>query len=141
MTHSFPTRHSSALGAALGLELGYALIGLVDERKGAPLMTRITGIRRQLSRELGFVIPLVRVRDNLALGPNSYRITVAGVICAEDEIWPEDLLALDSGDLLDRIPGKAVKAPTFGLDAVWINPAQRADAVVAGYTEIGRAHV
>src|SRR3546814_4482097 len=88
MTHSFPTRHSSALGAALGLELGYALIGLVDERKGAPLMTRITGIRRQLSRELGFVIPLVRVRDNLALGPNSYRITVAGVICAEDEIWP-----------------------------------------------------
>src|SRR3546814_13640174 len=69
-------------GAALGLELGYALIGLVDERKGAPLMTRITGIRRQLSRELGFVIPLVRVRDNLALGPNSYRITVAGLICA-----------------------------------------------------------
>src|SRR3546814_8121366 len=66
-------------GAALGLELGYALIGLVDERKGAPLMTRITGIRRQLSRELGFVIPLVRVRDNLALGPHSYRITVAEI--------------------------------------------------------------
>src|SRR3546814_8455106 len=88
-------------------DLGYALIGLVDERKGAPLMTRITGIRRQLSRELGFVIPLVRVRDNLALGPNSYRITVAGVICAEDEIWPKDLLALDSGDLLDRKIGRA----------------------------------
>src|SRR3546814_726669 len=104
-------------------------------------MTRITGIRRQLSRELGFVIPLVRVRDNLALGPNSYRITVAGVICAEDEIWPEDLLALDSGDLLDRIPGKAVKDPTFGLDAVWINPAQRADAVVAGYTVVDPATV
>ncbi|MFC7499893.1 flagellar biosynthesis protein FlhA [Enterovirga sp. GCM10030262] len=123
-------------GAALGLELGYALIGLVDERKGAPLMTRITGIRRQLSRELGFVVPLVRVRDNLALGPNSYRITVAGVICAEDEIWPEDLLALDSGDLLERIEGKIVKDPTFGLDAVWINPSRRADAVVAGYTVV-----
>ena len=71
------------------------LIGLVDERKGAPLMARITGIRRQLSRELGFVIPLVRVRDNLALGPNSYRIIVSGVIAAEDEIWPEDLICLD----------------------------------------------
>jgi flagellar biosynthesis protein FlhA len=69
-------------GAALGLELGYGLIGLVDERKGAPLMARITGIRRQLSRELGFVVPLVRVRDNLALGPNQYRIIVAGVIAA-----------------------------------------------------------
>src|SRR3546814_15869340 len=102
-------------GAALGLELGYALIGLVDERKGAPLMTRITGIRRQLSRELGFVIPLVRVRDNLALGPNSYRITVAGVICAEAEIYPEDLLALDPGPLLARIPGTAVRDRTFGL--------------------------
>src|SRR3546814_19363817 len=95
------------------------------ERPGATVMTRITVIRRRLSRELGFVIPLWRGRDNLALGPNSYRITVAGVICAEDEIWPEDLLALDSGDLLDRIPGKAVKDPTFGLDAVWINPAPR----------------
>jgi flagellar biosynthesis protein FlhA len=94
-------------GAALGLELGYGLISLVDERKGAPLMARITGIRRQLSRELGFVVPLVRVRDNLALGPNSYRITVAGVIAAEDEIWPEDLLALDSGDILTPMEGRA----------------------------------
>src|SRR6185437_577711 len=94
--------------------------GLVDERKNAPLMARITGIRRQLSRQLGFVIPLVRVRDNLALGPNAYRIIVAGVICAEDEIWPEDLLALDSGDILQPVEGRRVKDPTFGLDAVWI---------------------
>jgi flagellar biosynthesis protein FlhA len=128
-------------GAALGLELGYGLVGLVDERKGAPLMARITGIRRQLSRELGFVVPLVRVRDNLALGPNSYRIVVSGVICAEDEIWPEELLALDSGDVLERVPGRAVKDPTFGLDAVWIAPERRADAVVAGYTVVDPATV
>src|SRR3954454_3287830 len=121
-------------GAALGLELGYGLVGLVDERKGAPLMGRITGIRRQLSRELGFVIPLVRVRDNLALGPNSYRIIVSGVICAEDESWPEDLLALDSGDIIDPVHGRAVMDATFGLDAVWISPDKRAEAVVAGYT-------
>jgi flagellar biosynthesis protein FlhA len=128
-------------GAALGLELGYGLIGLVDERKGAPLMARITGIRRQLSRELGFVVPLVRVRDNLALGPNQYRIIVAGVIAAEDEIWPEDLLALDSGDILSPVSGRRVKDPTFGLDAVWIAPEARAEAVVAGYTVVDPATV
>ncbi|PZU11561.1 flagellar biosynthesis protein FlhA [Sphingomonas sp.] len=123
-------------GAALSLELGYGLIGLVDERKGAPLMARITGIRRQLSRELGFVVPLVRVRDNLALGPNNYRISVAGVVVGEDECWPDDLLALDSGDLQGTVDGRAVKDPSFGLDAIWIRPEQRAAAVVAGYTVV-----
>src|SRR6187402_1031588 len=128
-------------GAALSLELGYGLISLVDERKGAPLMARITGIRRQLSRELGFVVPLVRVRDNLALGPNSYRITVAGVVVGEDECWPDDLLALDSGELISRVEGRTVKDPSFGLDAVWIRPEQRSDAVVAGYTVVDGATV
>ena len=127
--------------AALGLELGFALVGLVDERKGAPLMTRITGIRRQLSRELGFVVPMVRVRDELTLSPNSYRITVAGVVAAEDEIWPDDLLALDSGDLIERVDGRQVKDPTFGLDAVWIAASRRAEAVVAGYTVVDPATV
>ncbi|HWI87256.1 MAG TPA: flagellar biosynthesis protein FlhA [Sphingomonas sp.] len=128
-------------GAALSLELGYGLISLVDERKGAPLMARITGIRRQLSRELGFVVPLVRVRDNLSLGPNAYRITVAGVVVGEDECWPEDLLALDSGELISRIEGRTAKDPSFGLDAVWIRPEQRNDAVVAGYTVVDAATV
>ncbi|MBK5264632.1 MAG: flagellar biosynthesis protein FlhA, partial [Alphaproteobacteria bacterium] len=123
-------------GATLGLEIGYGLIGLVDERKGAPLMARITGIRRQLSRELGFVVPMVRVKDNLALEPNCYRITIAGVIVGEDEIWPEDLLALDSGDLENEIPGRKAKDPTFGLDAVWIPKDKRSEAVVAGYTVV-----
>jgi flagellar biosynthesis protein FlhA len=127
--------------AALGLEMGFGLIGLVDERKGAPLMVRITGIRRQLSRELGFVVPMVRVRDDMALAPNSYRISVAGVVVAEDEVWPEELLALDSGDLLERVDGRQCKDPTFGLDAVWIQPGQRAEAVVAGYTVVDPATV
>jgi len=127
--------------AALSLELGFGLIGLVDERKGAPLMARITGIRRQLSRELGFVVPIVRVRDELSLSPNTYRISVHGVVVGEDEVWPDDLLALDSGDLLDRVPGRQVKDPTFGLDAVWIEPSQRAEAVVAGYTVVDPATV
>jgi flagellar biosynthesis protein FlhA len=123
-------------GAVLGLEIGYGLINLVDERKDAPLIGRITGIRRQLSRELGFVVPMIRVKDNLALGANQYRITVAGVVVGEDEIWPDDLLALDSGDLTQVVVGRPATDPTFGLEAVWINPAQRSEAVVAGYTVV-----
>ena len=128
-------------GAALSLELGYGLVALVDERKGAPLMARITGIRRQLSRELGFMVPLVRVRDNLSLGPNSYRITVAGVVVGEDECWPDDLLALDSGELISTVEGRKVRDPSFGLEAVWIRPEQRNEAVVAGYTVVDGATV
>ncbi len=123
-------------GAAISLDLGFALVGLVDERKGAPLMTRITGIRRQLSRDLGFVVPMVRVRDDMALAPNAYRIAIAGVVVAEDECWPEDLLALDAGDCIADIDGRAVKDPSFGLDAWWIPPARRADAVASGYTVV-----
>ena len=123
-------------GAVLGLEIGYGLIGLVDERKNAPLMARITGIRRQLSRELGFVMPMVRVKDNLALEPNAYRITIAGAIVGEDEVWPDDLLALDSGALDGEVSGRKTKDPTFGLDAVWIAEGQRSEAVIAGYTVV-----
>jgi flagellar biosynthesis protein FlhA len=122
--------------AALSLDIGYALVGLVDERKGAPLMARITGIRRQLSRELGFVVPLVRVRDELSLSPNRYRITLSGIVVGEDDIYPDDLLALDSGDIEGVIEGRAVKDPTFGLDALWISTALRSDAIVAGYTVV-----
>ncbi|SFS12853.1 flagellar biosynthesis protein FlhA [Sphingomonas jatrophae] len=128
-------------GASLSLELGYGLLGLVDERKGAPLMARITGIRRQLSRELGFVVPMVRVRDNLSLGPNAYRVTLAGVVVGEDEVWPEDLLALDSGDIIMPVDGRPVKDPSFGLDALWIGADQRSEAVIAGYTVVDPATV
>ncbi len=122
--------------APITLELGYALIDMVDDRKGAPLMTRITGIRRQLSRELGFVLPLVRVKDDLSLPGNAYRISIAGVTMGEDEAWQNDLLALDSGDCLDGIQGRAVKDPSFGLDAMWITPDKRGDAVACGYTVV-----
>jgi len=122
--------------APITVELGYGLVELVDDRKGAPLMGRITGIRRQLSRELGFVLPLVKVKDNLAIEGNAYRITVAGVVMGEDMAYARDLLALDSGDCDTRLQGRTVKDPCFGLDAVWIGPDQRTDAVVAGYTVV-----
>lgn len=118
------------------LEIGYALVDLVDERKTAPLMGRITGIRRQLSRELGFVLPLVKVRDDLSLSANRYRIRISGVIVGDDQVWPHELLALDSGDCLPGIEGRSVKDPSFALDALWIAADKRADAIAAGYTVV-----
>jgi flagellar biosynthesis protein FlhA len=128
-------------GAMLGIDVGFGLVPLVDERRDAPLMRRVTGIRKQISKELGFVIPLVRIKDDMALSANSYRITIGGTIVAEDEIWPDDLLALDSGDIDTPIEGRACKDPTFGMDAVWISADKRAEAIVAGYTVVDAATV
>lgn len=123
------------------LEIGYALVALVDDRKGAPLMGRITGIRRQLSKELGFVIPPVKVSDDLSLPGNVYRISVGGVIVGEDEVFPNEMLALDSGDLVTKVTGRACKDPTFGLDALWIPRSSQNDAIAAGYTVVDPATV
>jgi len=127
--------------SACQLEVGYALIALVDERKGAPLMGRITGIRKQLSKELGFVVPPVKVTDDLSLPGNGYRISVAGVIVGEDEVYPNEMLALDSGDLVTPIQGRPCKDPTFGLDALWIPKTSQNDAIAAGYTVVDPATV
>jgi flagellar biosynthesis protein FlhA len=113
------------------LDIGYGLVPLVDERRGGPLMGRITGVRRQLSKELGFVVPQVRVRDDINLAPFTYRIIVGGVVVGEDSVSPDEVLALDTGQAVGHLPGKKVKDPTFGLDAVWI-PQADADAATGG---------
>lgn len=133
--------HEIAETAPVTLELGYALVSLVDERKGAPLMGRITAIRRQLSREFGFVLPMVKVSDDLSLPGNSYRISISGVLMGEDQAWSNELLALDSGDCLEGVTGRPVKDPSFGLDALWIAERDRTDAVAAGYTVVDPATV
>ena len=115
------------------LDIGYGLVPLVDERRGSPLMGRITGVRRQLSKELGFVVPQVRVRDDINLAPYTYRVVIGGVVVAEDQVSPDDMLALDTGQAVGTLPGNVVKDPTFGLDAVWINPADADAATGAGY--------
>ena len=115
------------------LDIGYGLVPLVDERRGGPLMSRITGVRRQLSRELGFVVPQVRVRDDINLAPFTYRILIGGVVVGEDSVSPDEMLALDTGQAVGALPGKPVKDPTFGLDAVWIAAADADAATGAGY--------
>ena len=89
----------------------------------------------------GNVLPLVKVNDDLSLPGNSYRISVAGAILGDDQVWPNDLLALDSGDCLEGITGRPCKDPSFGLDALWIEPHRRADAIAAGYTVVDAATV
>src|SRR3546814_15608257 len=81
------------------------------------------------------------VSDDLSLPGNGYRISVAGVIVGEDEVFPNEMLALDSGDLVTKVTGRACKDPTFGLDALWIPKAMQNDAIAAGYTVVDPATV
>ena len=125
-----------SMRAPLMLEVGYGLIPLVEDDGKSALVARITGIRKQASRDLGFILPAVRIRDNLSLQPNAYRITIAGVIVAEDEIVTGKMLAIQGGSSNVVLPGEQVKDPTFGLDAVWIDKNDRARAQASGYTVV-----
>ncbi|PPT92157.1 flagellar biosynthesis protein FlhA [Xanthomonas theicola] len=125
----------------LGLEVGYRLIPLVDKAQGGELMARIKGVRRKLTQDIGFLIPPVHIRDNLELPANAYRLLVHGVPVATADIHPDRELALDPGGALGRIDGIAGKDPAFGLDAIWIQPHQRAQAETMGYTVVDPATV
>ncbi len=120
-------------GMQVNLDIGYGLVPLADERRGSPLMGRITGVRRQLSKELGFVVPQVRVRDDINLAPYVYRILVNGVVVGEDTVSPDEMLALDTGQAFGDLYGKKVKDPTFGLDATWVDAGDADAATGAGY--------
>ena len=91
------------------MQLGYGLIEMVDEDTGGPLINRITGIRKQVSRALGFVVPPVRVRDDMALGANEYRIRIGQTIVGEDQIFPERKLAIPGDTTNIKISGIEVK--------------------------------
>jgi flagellar biosynthesis protein FlhA len=120
----------------IGLEVGYRLIPLVDKAQGGELMGRIKGVRKKLSEELGFLVPAVHIRDNLDLGPTSYRITVQGVPVGEAEVYPDRDLAINPGTVAGPVPGITGKDPAFGLDAVWIERARREQAQTQGYTVV-----
>ncbi|MBJ7536789.1 flagellar biosynthesis protein FlhA [Marinomonas transparens] len=120
----------------LGLEVGYRLIPLVDKTQGGELLARIKGVRRKLSQDLGFLVPSVHIRDNLDLMPNAYRVTLMGVSLAEAEVHPDKDLAIDPGQVFGVIDGIAGKDPSFGLDAVWIDPKKRDQAQTYGYTVV-----
>ncbi len=125
----------------IGLEVGYRLIPLVDKAQGGQLLSRIKGVRKKLSQELGFLIPSVHIRDNLDLNPNAYRITLMGVVLAEVEIFPERLLAINPGQVFGKIQGIETKDPAFGLDALWIEQTQKEQAQTFGFTVVDASTV
>jgi flagellar biosynthesis protein FlhA len=125
----------------IGLEVGYRLIPLVDASQGGDLLSRIKGVRKKLSQELGFLVDSVHIRDNLDLGPNNYRISIHGVNMGEGEVIPDRELAINPGQVFGEIDGISTKDPTFGLDALWIVPAQRDAAQTAGYTVVDSSTV
>jgi flagellar biosynthesis protein FlhA len=126
---------------AVGLEVGYRLIPLVDRAQGGELMGRIKGVRKKLSEELGFLVQPVHIRDNLELAPNSYRITILGAPVGESEVFPDRELAINPGQVSGPIPGSATKDPAFGLDAVWIEKSRRDQAQAQGYTVVDASSV
>ncbi|WP_144395244.1 flagellar biosynthesis protein FlhA [Pleionea sediminis] len=125
----------------IGLEVGYRLIPLVDQSQDGKLMGRVKGVRKKLSQELGFLVPSVHIRDNLELSPNAYRITLMGVAVGEAEIHPDREMAINPGQVFGEIQGIDTKDPAFGLDAVWIDVAQKEQAQSMGYTVVDASTV
>lgn len=121
---------------AIALDVGYRLIPLVDKAQDGELMRRIKGVRKRLSEELGFLISPVRIRDDLELSANEYRISLMGSPIAQSEVYVDKELAIDPGHISEPIEGIAAKDPAFGLEAVWIEPVQRDDAQSRGYTVV-----
>ena len=120
----------------IGLEVGYRLISLVDRNQSGELLSRIKGVRKKLSQELGFLVHSVHIRDNLDLPPNNYQISFHDVMVGEGEVYPGKELAINPGQVYGDLDGVATKDPTFGLESVWIDPGQRSDAQAMGYTVV-----
>jgi flagellar biosynthesis protein FlhA len=118
------------------LELGYSLIPYVDESQNGELVRKIKNLRKQLAKELGIVIPLVHIRDNLELKPNEYRILLKDIEVARGEVEPGMYLAIDTGSVRGKVEGKLTKEPTFGLTAYWISDKEKDKAKLLGYTVV-----
>jgi flagellar biosynthesis protein FlhA len=126
----------------LGLEIGYGLLGLVEQGgKNGDLLERIRLLRRQFATDLGVIVPPIRVRDSGALGATQYAIKVRGSEVARGEVFPDRLLAMNTTDTEDGVDGFEVREPTFGLPARWIGKAQRGAAQAAGYTVVDASTV
>ena len=120
----------------ISVVLSYPLIALVEDEVNGPLVTRIAGVRKDISKSLGFVIPSVRIKDDLNLEPNFYQIKIGQRIVAEDKVYPGRLLTIPTGDSEIALEGEKVIEPTFGLEAYWITEQQRTLAEARGYVVV-----
>ena len=120
----------------LSVEVGYALVSLVDEKQGGTLLNRVRAIRRQIALDMGILVPPVHIADNLQLGPRAYAILLKGVEVARGELFPDRMLAIDPGTATVKIEGVQTREPAFGLPAWWIAADQRERAATAGFTVV-----
>lgn len=120
----------------LGLEVGYRLISLVDHAQNGELLHRIRSLRKKFAQDVGFLPPVVHIRDNLELKPNDYRILLSGVEVGRGTATPGQWLAIDPGGVSMKLPGTVTTDPAFGLPAVWIDVSLREQAQIAGYTVV-----
>jgi len=125
----------------LELEVGYALVALVDTTRGGDLLDRIAAVRRQLAIEIGIVVPPVRIRDNMTLDPNAYRFSIRGAQVSQAHAYPGQFLAMDSGIATGPIAGEPTKEPAFGLDAWWIEAGVKDQAESLNYTVVDPSSV
>ena len=125
----------------LELDLGYQLIALADVKQNGDLLERVRGIRKKIASDYGFLMPQIRIRDNLQLPPNNYEIKLKGIAIGEGSVMPDKFLAMNTGFVGKEIEGIAAKEPAFGMDALWINPEIKEEAIIQGYTIIDPATV
>lgn len=120
----------------LELALGYQLIGLADIKQGGDLLERVRGIRKKIASDYGFLMPQIRIRDNLQLPPTNYEIKLKGIVIGEGSVMPDKFLAMNTGFVGKEIEGIPTKEPAFGMDALWIDPKDKEEAIIQGYTII-----
>ncbi|WP_163565689.1 flagellar biosynthesis protein FlhA [Helicobacter suis] len=120
----------------LELALGYQLISLADVKQGGDLLERIRGIRKKIASDYGFLMPQIRIRDNLQLPPTHYEIKLKGITIGDGSVMPDRFLAMNTGFAGKQIEGIATKEPAFGMDALWIEPKDKEEAIIQGYTII-----
>ena len=133
---SSPDQEKISLIDPLSLELGYALIPLVQKEKGAELLERITRIRNEPKLDMGFVIPKIHIQDNMTLPPNEYSFKIKGIEAGHAEIRLGYYMCMDNGTVISPLKGEKTKDPTFGMDAIWLPEDQRAEAEEAGYVVV-----
>lgn len=121
---------------SLGMEVGYRLIPMVDYAQNGELLGRIRSIRKKFAQEMGYLPPVIHIRDNLELPPAGYRIMMKGVEIGTGEAHPGRWMAINPGNAIGELPGEITQDPAFGLAAVWIEPALREQAQIQGFTVV-----
>ncbi|MES2243433.1 MAG: flagellar biosynthesis protein FlhA [Pseudomonadota bacterium] len=130
-----------ALVDPLGLEVGYRLISLVDKTQNGELLGRIKSIRKKFAQDIGFLVPVVHIRDNLEIKPNAYVVKLKGVQIGQGEASPGQWMAINPGQVSATLPGTQTRDPAFGLPAIWIDSSLREQAQIYGYTVVDASTV